>query len=84
MKRQERDELQFAKLPPAVKAYIADLEREYERVTTRQKRLRKNIVSMQRKCEMQNLKVKLAQLAGESAQRDSLSQVRRKALQRAG
>ena len=66
MTRQQRDDLGLAKLPPAVRNYIAELETEYERVTTRQKRLRENIRAMQKKCELANLKLRLAQLSGQA------------------
>lgn len=82
--RQDRDDLGLAKLPPAVRNYIADLETEYERVTSRQKRLRDNIRHMQAKLETVNLRNELAQLAGQARVMDTMSQVRRKKLQRAG
>ncbi len=65
LNRQDREDLGIAKLSPKVRDYIAALETEYERVTTRQKRLRQNIRSMQVKCENMNLRLRLAQLAGE-------------------
>lgn len=81
--RQDRDDLGFATLPPAVRNYIADLETEYERVTSRQKRLRENIRHMQAKLETVNLRSELAQLAGQARVTDTKSQVLRKQLQRA-
>ena len=66
LNRQDREDLGIAKLPPKVRDYIAELETEYERVTTRQKRLRDNIRAMQVKCENMNLRLRLAQLAGQA------------------
>lgn len=67
LNRQDREDLGMNQLPREVRDYIAALETEYERVTTRQKRLRENIRAMQKKCELVNLKTELAQLAGKTA-----------------
>ena len=51
-----RVDLQLMTLRPQVRDYISDLEAELDRTQQRNKRLRKNIRSMQRKLETMNLR----------------------------
>jgi cell division septum initiation protein DivIVA len=67
MNQKDREDLGLNKLPQEVRDYIAALETEYERVTSRQKRLRDNIRHMQAKLETVNLRNELAPIAGGAA-----------------
>lgn len=63
LKGEARQALGLAYLPSPVRDYIAELETELTRVTERQKRLRKNVRSMQAKLTVVNLRDDFARLA---------------------
>ena len=58
----EKGQIHLNQCPKAVRNYVAALELELERVTTRQYRLRQNVRSMQKKLELVTLKDKLNKL----------------------
>jgi hypothetical protein len=81
--RQQREDLGLAKLSPEVKQYITDLEVYAERLQNRSRAHRIQLKACNAKLETVNLRLKLAQLAGQAKATDTMSQVRRKKLQRA-
>jgi hypothetical protein len=83
LNRQDREDLGINKLDPKVRDYIAALETECERLQHRSHVHRIQLRACSAKLETVNLRNELARLAGQAAAQDTVSQVRRKKLQRA-